>query len=172
MPKWDIIALALIVSFHLNLQFTIYFCIRFSGIFASIMNAKLQIHISLLLVMVLVELQIHVKKSWTEKCLKDPTYAIFLKSWGFKDDKYDIPKYQSHSTRPQAIQLVPKMPKKLWTGNCLKDPTYAIFLKSWWFKDDKYDIPSCQSHSTRPQPIQLVPKPLDLPPEWPNNEIF
>ena len=23
--------------------------------------------------------------------MKDPTYAIFLKSWGFKDVKYDIP---------------------------------------------------------------------------------
>ena len=28
------------------------------------------------------------------------TYAIYLKSWGFKDVKYDIPMCQSHSTRP------------------------------------------------------------------------
>ena len=33
----------------------------------------------------------------TEKCLKDPTYAIFWKSWGFKDVKYDIPMCQSQS---------------------------------------------------------------------------
>ena len=32
---------------------------------------------------------------------------MFLKSWGFKDDKYDIPMCQYHSTRPQPIQLVP-----------------------------------------------------------------
>ena len=30
--------------------------------------------------------------------LKDPTYAIFLKSWGFKDVKYDIPIRYFHST--------------------------------------------------------------------------
>ena len=28
------------------------------------------------------------------KCLKDPTCAVFLKSMGFKDIKYDIPVYQ------------------------------------------------------------------------------
>ena len=43
---------------------------------------------------------------------KDPTYAIFLKSWVFKDVKYDIPMCQYHSTRPQPIQLVPTMQKK------------------------------------------------------------
>ena len=42
---------------------------------------------------------------------KDPTYAIFLKSWVFKDVKYDIPMCQYHSTRPQPIQLVPTMQK-------------------------------------------------------------
>ena len=50
-----------------------------------------------------------------EKCLKDPTYAIFLKSWGFRDVKCDIPMCQYHSTRPQPIQLVPTMQKKLFT---------------------------------------------------------
>ena len=44
--------------------------------------------------------------------MKDPTYAIFLKSWVFKDVKYDIPMCQCHSTRPQPIQLVPTMQKK------------------------------------------------------------
>ena len=33
---------------------------------------------------------VHVKKSLTEKCLKNPKYAIFFKSLGFKDVKYDI----------------------------------------------------------------------------------
>ena len=71
----------------------------------------------LLLALVLVELQNTCKKSWTEKCSKDPTYAIFLKSWGFKDVKYDIPMCQSHSTRPQPIQLVPTMQKKLFMSS-------------------------------------------------------
>ena len=62
--------------------------------------------------------KIHIKKIWTEKCLKDPTYAIFLKSWGFKDVKYDILMCQSHSTRPQPIQLVPTMQKKICSCWC------------------------------------------------------
>ena len=49
--------------------------------------------------------------------LQNPTYAIFLKSWGFKDVKYDIPLYQSHSTRPQPIQLAPTMQKKLFMSS-------------------------------------------------------
>ena len=32
-----------------------------------------------------------VKSFEQKKCLKDPTYAIFLESWGFKDVEYDIP---------------------------------------------------------------------------------
>ena len=36
------------------------------------------------------ESKIHVKLIWTEMNPLDPTYAIFLKSWGFKDVKYDI----------------------------------------------------------------------------------
>ena len=47
----------------------------------------------------------------TEKYLRDPTYAIFFKIW-IEDVKYDIPMCQSHSTRPQPIQLVPTMRKK------------------------------------------------------------
>ena len=42
---------------------------------------------ALLLALVLVELQNTCKKSWTEKRLNNPTYAVFLKSWGFKDVK-------------------------------------------------------------------------------------
>ena len=48
---------------------------------------------SLLLAIDLVELQ-----NTCKKCLKDPTYAIFLISWGFKDAKYNIPMCQFHST--------------------------------------------------------------------------
>ena len=44
--------------------------------------------------------------------MKDPSFAIFLKNWGFKDVKYDILMCQSHSTRRQPIQLVPTMQKK------------------------------------------------------------
>ena len=40
-----------------------------------------------------------------------PNICIFLKSWVFKDVKYDIPMCQYHSTRPQPIQLVPTMQK-------------------------------------------------------------
>ena len=36
----------------------------------------------------------------------DPTYAIFLKSWGFKDVKYDILMCQSHSTRSHTPKLL------------------------------------------------------------------
>ena len=64
----------------------------------------------LLLALVLVELQNTCKKkSWTEKCSKDPTYAIFLKSWGFKDVKYDILMCQSHSTRPHNTKKSGKL---------------------------------------------------------------
>ena len=42
---------------------------------------------------------------------KDPRFAIFLKSWGFKDVKYDISIFHSHSTRPQLIQLGPTTQK-------------------------------------------------------------
>ena len=44
--------------------------------------------------------------------LENPTYAIYLKSRGFKDVKYDIPMRQYHPTRPQPIHLVPTMQKK------------------------------------------------------------
>ena len=44
---------------------------------------------SLLLVMILGELQKKLNRQ-----MPDPTYAIFFKSWGFKDVKYDIPSRQ------------------------------------------------------------------------------
>ena len=81
----------------------------------------------LLLALVLVENTC--KKNWTEKCSKDPTYAIFLKSWWFKDVKYDVPMSQYHSTRPQPIQLVPTMQKKLFTLSF-----QPKFLKIWFTK--------------------------------------
>merc|ERR1711953_660285 len=37
-----------------------------------------------------------IRKYTNTKCLKDPTCAIFLKSMGFKDIKYDIPVCQIH----------------------------------------------------------------------------
>ena len=37
-----------------------------------------------------------IRKYTNTKCLKDPTCAIFLKSIGFKDIKYDIPVCQIH----------------------------------------------------------------------------
>ena len=40
-----------------------------------------------------------------------PNMCYILKSWGFKDVKYDILMCQSHSTLPQPIQLVPTMQK-------------------------------------------------------------
>ena len=60
---------------------------------------------------------------------KDPRNAIFLKSWVFKDVKYDIPMCQYHSTRPQPIQLVPTMQKKLFTLSF-----QPKFLKIWFTK--------------------------------------
>ena len=43
--------------------------------------------------------------------LERPNVCYIFKSWGFKDVKYEIPMCQSHSTRPQPIQLVPTMQK-------------------------------------------------------------
>ena len=37
-----------------------------------------------------------IRKYTNTKCLKDPTCAIFFKSMGFKDIKYDIPVCQIH----------------------------------------------------------------------------
>ena len=68
------------------------------------------------------------------KCSKDPICALFLKSTGFMDIKYNIPVYQMWNT-----QIYKYTNKK-----CFKDPTYAIFLKSIGFKDIKYDIPMYQ----------------------------
>ena len=56
-----------------------------------------------------------VSAGWTEKWPKDPIYAIIVKSWVFKDVKYDIPMCQYHSTWPQPIQVVPTKQKKLFT---------------------------------------------------------
>ena len=39
-------------------------------------------------------------------------YAIFLKRWGFKDVKYDIPRCQSHSIRPSPFKWSPQCKKK------------------------------------------------------------
>ena len=63
-----------------------------------------------------------------------PRCAIFFKSMGFKDIKYDFPVYQMENT--QIHTQVCKYTKT----KCLKDPTCAIFLKSMGFKDIKYDI--------------------------------
>ena len=68
------------------------------------------------------------------KCSKDPICALFLKSTGFMDIKYNIPVYQMWNT-----QIYKYTNKK-----CFKDPTYAIFLKIIGFKDIKYDIPMYQ----------------------------
>ena len=82
-------------------------------------NTDFQIHgcSSQQLAMDSVGLRNTLKKRWTEKCLKGPTYAIFFKSWGFKDDKYDIPCIN-------PIQLGPTMQKELFTSSfqekCLK----------------------------------------------------
>ena len=84
-------------------------------------NTDFQIHgcSSQQLAMDSVGLRNTLKKRWTEKCLKGPTYAIFFKSWGFKDDKYDIP-----CIIINPIQLGPTMQKELFTSSfqekCLK----------------------------------------------------
>ena len=52
------------------------------------------------------------KKELYRKILEIPNICYILESWGFKDVKYDIPMCQSHSTRPQPIQLVPAIAKK------------------------------------------------------------
>ena len=58
------------------------------------------------------------------KCMEDPTYAIFLKSRGFKDTDAEITK-----TKTKFIE----------------DQTFAVFLKSRGFKDIKYDHTRLQS---------------------------
>ena len=98
-------------------------CIYVTGVFTEnvicrkprrkCITLRAQVAGTLLFAMDLAELQdIFKKKVGTEKCLKYPTFAIFFKSWGFKDVKYDIPMCQYHSTRPQPFQLVPTMQKK------------------------------------------------------------
>ena len=54
----------------------------------------------MVLVMLMVELQNICKKNVEQK------NAVFFKSWGFKDVKYDLPMCKSHSTQPQPIQCV------------------------------------------------------------------
>ena len=45
-----------------------------------------------------------ISKYTNTKCLKDPTYAIFLKSMGFEDIKYDIPVcHEGHEDIPACI---------------------------------------------------------------------
>ena len=70
-------------------------------------------------------LKIRLNRIWP----KDLTYAIFLKSWVFKDVKYDIPMCKYHSTRPQPIQLVPTMQKMHFTLSF-----QPKFLKIWFTK--------------------------------------
>ena len=67
-----------------------------------------------------------IRKYTNTKCLKDPTCAIFLKSMGFKDIKYDIPMYQMENTYIH----------KYTDTMCLKDPTCTIFFKSMGSKAD------------------------------------
>ena len=62
-----------------------------------------------------------VKLISTEKCLKDLTYSIFVKIWGFKYVNYYIPIWQSYSTRSQPIQFVPTMQK-----NSLRHHYYTL----------------------------------------------
>ena len=70
---------------------------------------------------------------------KDPTCAIFLKSMGFKDLKYDIPVYQIKIHKYTITQI-----RKYTNTKCLKDPTCAIFLDimdiwiSWIFGHHGY----------------------------------
>ena len=63
----------------------------------------------------------NVKKSWTEKCSKDPTYATFLKCWGFKDVKCDIPmcQYQLFTSSFQAKFLKIRFTKVTCTCSVL-----------------------------------------------------
>ena len=42
-----------------------------------------------------------IRKYTNTNCLKDPTCALFLKSIGFKDIKYDIPVCQIENTQLQ-----------------------------------------------------------------------
>ena len=63
---------------------------------------------ALLLVMLLVELQNTRKKRLNRK--KDPIYAIFLKRWGFKDVKYDIP----IQLGPRSFNFSPQCKKSLY----------------------------------------------------------
>ena len=45
---------------------------------------------------------------WTGYWPKDPTYAIFLKSWGFKDVKYDIPCVNTIQLGPSPFNSAPQ----------------------------------------------------------------
>ena len=96
------------------------------------------------LVVVLVELQ-----NTCKKMLERPkTYAIFLKSWGFKDVKFDIPMCQSHSTRPQPIQLVPTMQKSSlchhFRQNSWKFGSQKLLTKAHFWLVVNFLFPQCK----------------------------
>ena len=63
-------------------------------------------------------------KSWTEKCLKDPTYDIFVKRWGFKDAKYDIS--MSHM-RLMIGQKVTELKNGNQGNQATMEPMYFIY---------------------------------------------
>ena len=91
------------------------------------------------------------------KVLKNPTCAIFLKSMGSKDIKYDIPMYQMWNTQIQKhidMQII-----KYTNTKCLEDPTCAIFFKSMGFKDIKYDLSVYQMWNTQIHKYKVLRRP-------------
>ena len=84
----------------------------------------------------------HVKKV-EQKNARKTCYIYmlyFLKGWGFKDVKYDIPMCQSHSTRPQFIQLVTTMQKKALYVIISGEIPENWVHKSYWHKII-FDVP-------------------------------
>ena len=85
---------------------TLWLNFQIRNVFFQVILMKNIIGDSLLLVMILGELQKKLNRQ-----MPDLTYAIFFKSWGFKDVKYDIPMCQSHSSRPSPFNSSPQCKK-------------------------------------------------------------
>ena len=65
------------------------------------------------------------KKMTETKCSKDPSHAIFLKSWEFKDIRYNAFNDKDNDQKGTMTMTKTKTKTKV-----LKTSTYAIFLKS------------------------------------------
>ena len=82
-----------------------------------------------------------IRKYTNTKCLKDPTCALFLKSMGFKDIKYDIPVYQMENTPIHKYA-------NTQIQSAQKTQHVLYFLKAWDSRISNMTFPciKCETH--------------------------